>query len=61
MDDLVVDDLVQVHMDDFFNAKWKIEFVYLNSDQIINQSATRLSMDQVLMDQNYCFMKTHAK
>ena len=29
----------------------------MNSDQIINQSATRSTMVQVLIDQNYCFME----
>ena len=34
---------------------------YMNSDQIINQSATRLSMFRVLMDQNDRFIKPQAK
>ena len=29
----------------------------MNSDQIVNQSATRSTMVQVLIDQNYCFME----
>ena len=55
MDDLVADWLIiwsEFIWTFFANEKWKNEFVYLNSDQILNQSATRLSMIQVLIDQN---------
>ena len=45
----------------FSNEKWTNEFAQMNSDQIINQSATRSTMVQVLIDQNYNFMKTHLK
>ena len=36
-------------------------FGHLNSDQMINRSTTRLSMVQVLINQNYNFIKTDAK
>ena len=49
----LVDNLVRVQMK---------EWIFLHdSDQIINQSATRLSMVQVLIDQSYRYIKTHAK
>ena len=41
-------------------GQWKNEFVHVNSDQIINQSVTRSTMVQVLINQNYHFIKTHA-
>ena len=46
-------------MDNFSNKKLRNEFI--NSDQIIKQSATKLSMVQVVIDENHRFIKTHAK
>ena len=57
----LVDDLVRVHLGKFIISFFIRKIVQMNSDQIINQSATRSTMVQVLIDQNYNFMKTHSK
>ena len=55
------DDLVQVHLGKFIPSLFIRKIVQMNSDQTINQSAIRSTMVQVLIDQNYNFMKTHSK
>ena len=56
----LVDDLVRVHLGKFIPSFFIRKIVQMNSDQIINQSATRSTMVQVLIDQNYPCIKTHA-
>ena len=53
--------MVQVHLGKFIPSLFIRKIVQMNSDQTINQSAIRSTMVQVLIDQNYNFMKTHSK